>query len=97
MSKDKSCDQMPKPSVSEHRWLFNQEALQEYLLICCQESRGGLVDKPGKSRDFYHTCYCLSGLSVSQHGPNNGESANELILGASRDNKLVSGIDQRMA
>lgn len=89
VSKDKSCDQMPKPSVSEHRWLFNQEALQEYLLICCQESRGGLVDKPGKSRDFYHTCYCLSGLSVSQHGPNNGESANELILGASRDNKLV--------
>uniref|UniRef100_A0A4W5Q541 Prenyltransferase alpha-alpha toroid domain-containing protein n=1 Tax=Hucho hucho TaxID=62062 RepID=A0A4W5Q541_9TELE len=26
-----------------------------------------LVDKPGRSRDFYHTCYCLSGLSVAQH------------------------------
>ena len=22
---------------------------------------------PGKGRDHYHTCYCLSGLSVAQH------------------------------
>lgn len=29
-------------------WLFNQEALQEYLLICCQHLHGSLVDKPGK-------------------------------------------------
>jgi len=28
---------------------------------------GGLRDKPSKSRDFYHSCYCLSGLSVVQH------------------------------
>ena len=28
-----------------------------------------MVDKPGKSRDFYHTCYGLSGLSVAQHSP----------------------------
>ncbi|XP_013633201.1 protein farnesyltransferase subunit beta-like [Brassica napus] len=28
---------------------------------------GGFRDKPGKPRDFYHTCYCLSGLSVAQH------------------------------
>ncbi|CAH2080019.1 unnamed protein product [Thlaspi arvense] len=28
---------------------------------------GGFRDKPSKSRDFYHTCYCLSGLSVAQH------------------------------
>lgn len=28
---------------------------------------GGFRDKPGKSRDFYHTCYCLSGLSVCQY------------------------------
>lgn len=32
-----------------------------------QEQEGGLKDKPGKHRDFYHTCYCLSGLSVCQH------------------------------
>uniref|UniRef100_M4ENG5 Prenyltransferase alpha-alpha toroid domain-containing protein n=1 Tax=Brassica campestris TaxID=3711 RepID=M4ENG5_BRACM len=28
---------------------------------------GGFRDKPGRPRDFYHTCYCLSGLSVAQH------------------------------
>ena len=36
-----------------------------------QDARGGLIDKPGKSRDFYHTCYGLSGLSIAQHCPNN--------------------------
>lgn len=25
-------------------------------------------DKPGKPVDFYHTCYCLSGLGATQHG-----------------------------
>jgi len=25
------------------------DALQEYVLICCQHPSGGLVDKPGKS------------------------------------------------
>jgi protein farnesyltransferase subunit beta len=29
-------------------WLFNQVALQEYVLICCQHPAGGLIDKPGK-------------------------------------------------
>jgi len=28
---------------------------------------GGLRDKPSKPRDFYHSCYNLGGLSVSQH------------------------------
>ncbi|KAI3860724.1 hypothetical protein MKX03_014760 [Papaver bracteatum] len=27
----------------------------------------GLKDKPGKHRDYYDTCFCLSGLSVCQH------------------------------
>ena len=31
-----------------------------------QDHRGGLLDKPGKSRDFYHTCYTLSGLALAQ-------------------------------
>ncbi|KAL4717942.1 hypothetical protein ACJJTC_001360 [Scirpophaga incertulas] len=43
---------------------FNQSALQEYIMICCQAVEGGLVDKPGKYRDIYHTCYTLSGLSI---------------------------------
>ena len=46
----------------------NQHALQRYLLHCCQQDTGGLRDKPGKPRDFYHTCYCLSGLAAAQHG-----------------------------
>ncbi len=28
--------------------------------------KGGLRDKPGKAPDYYHTCYCLSGLSSAQ-------------------------------
>lgn len=36
-------------------WLFNQEALQEYILICCQHPSGGLVDKPGKYIFFFLT------------------------------------------
>lgn len=32
-----------------------------------QGARGGLRDKPGKSPDYYHTCYCLSGLAQAQH------------------------------
>ena len=47
--------------------LYSQEALQDYILIAAQNPRGGLRDKPGKSPDYYHTCYNLAGLSVSQH------------------------------
>lgn len=36
-------------------------------LMYMQEQEGGLRDKPGKSRDYYHTCYCLSGLAVCQY------------------------------
>eukprot|EP00752_Nemacystus_decipiens_P003891 g3573.t2 len=47
--------------------IFARRKLQEYVLMCSQQSNGGLRDKPGKPRDFYHTCYTLSGLSVAQH------------------------------
>ncbi|URD91766.1 protein farnesyltransferase subunit [Musa troglodytarum] len=47
--------------------LFQSIALQQYILLCSQVLEGGFKDKPGKQRDFYHSCYCLSGLSVSQH------------------------------
>ncbi|CAE8643264.1 unnamed protein product [Polarella glacialis] len=50
-----------------HSW-FAPSPLQTYGLLACQHAGGGLKDKPGKSADFYHTCYALSGLSVSQHG-----------------------------
>jgi protein farnesyltransferase subunit beta len=29
-----------------------------------------LKDKPGKSADYYHTCYCLSGLAAAQYASN---------------------------
>jgi len=46
---------------------FDHAALQRYVLRCCQQAAGGLRDKPSKRRDFYHTCYCLSGMSAAQH------------------------------
>ncbi|KAE9449140.1 hypothetical protein C3L33_18958, partial [Rhododendron williamsianum] len=46
--------------------LFHSVALQQYILLCSQEE-GGFRDKPGKHKDYYHTCYCLSGLSVCQY------------------------------
>jgi len=59
----------PYPELQDTEWLFNQTALQEYLMLCSQLNNGGMRDKPGKSRDYYHTCYALSGLSVSQNNP----------------------------
>ncbi|KAL1926265.1 hypothetical protein VTP01DRAFT_5962 [Rhizomucor pusillus] len=53
--------------VQDLNYLFDREALQEYILLCCQSESGGLLDKPGSRQDHYHTCYCLSGLSTSQH------------------------------
>eukprot|EP00438_Fugacium_kawagutii_P015621 Skav212792 [mRNA] locus=scaffold159:497156:505797:- [translate_table: standard] len=49
----------------DHCW-FKPEPLQMYILLACQHPNGGLRDKPTKSADFYHTCYALSGMAVSQ-------------------------------
>lgn len=67
-------------------WMFDQQALQEYILLCCQNPFGGLLDKPGKARDFYHTCYCLSGLSVAQHF-GSGDLLHDVVLGG-EENRL---------
>ncbi|TRY56978.1 hypothetical protein DNTS_023901 [Danionella cerebrum] len=74
-------------TLSVSSWMFERKALQEYILLCCQNPAGGLLDKPGKSRDFYHTCYCLSGLSIAQHFGNK-DLHNELVLGRD-DNRLA--------
>lgn len=43
-------------------------ALVRFVLEACQASKtGGLRDKPSKPADAYHTCYCLSGLSIAEH------------------------------
>ena len=46
--------------------LYEESMLQRYIIQACQFIRGGLIDKPGKYPDPYHTCYCLSGLSSAQ-------------------------------
>lgn len=47
--------------------LFDRGALRCYLHNCCQSDGGGLIDKPGKTPDFYHTNYSLCGLSMAEH------------------------------
>ncbi|OBZ83092.1 Protein farnesyltransferase subunit beta [Choanephora cucurbitarum] len=59
--------ELERSNQGDHDYMFDREALQEYILLCCQSDYGGLIDKPGKGADYYHTCYCLSGLSSSQH------------------------------
>lgn len=71
-------------SLSSEKWMFDQIALQDYLLINCQYHSGGLIDKPGKPRDFYHTCYCLSGMSVAQHFVNR-EHTKLTVVGEKRN------------
>ncbi|ESO00544.1 hypothetical protein HELRODRAFT_185749 [Helobdella robusta] len=73
-------------ALSYEGWMFHQKALQEYLLICCQHASGGLVDKPEKARDYYHTCYCLSGLSIAQHFTE-GKLSSETVVG-NKSNKI---------
>ena len=65
---------------------FDQAALQRYILLCGQYPEGGLRDKPSKARDFYHSCYNLSGLSVSQH--NGSEGGVPVVYGDERTNVL---------
>lgn len=75
--------------------LFDAAALQAWLLVCCQHKSGGLRDKPGKRPDFYHTCYCLSGLALAQRcgapvlGPPNARvRATDALLNVRRDKLL---------
>ena len=65
---------------------FDQAAIQRYTLLCGQHVEGGLRDKPSKARDFYHSCYSLSGLSVSQHG--SSKDGVPLVYGDARTNVL---------
>ena len=68
---------------------FDQNLLQRYVLLCAQDSNGGLRDKPSKPRDFYHSCYNLSGLSVSQHvlGGSSGVGNDANAISSSGENK----------
>jgi protein farnesyltransferase subunit beta len=65
--------------------IWNRSALGRYILSAAQAKKGGLIDKPGKRADAYHTCYNLAGLSATQHRyVYNGEVRTE-IGGAALD------------
>eukprot|EP00928_Gymnodinium_smaydae_P019945 TRINITY_DN17690_c0_g1_i1.p1 TRINITY_DN17690_c0_g1~~TRINITY_DN17690_c0_g1_i1.p1 ORF type:complete len:475 (+),score=70.39 TRINITY_DN17690_c0_g1_i1:83-1426(+) len=53
------------PLPEKHVW-YKPDPLQVYNFLACQHQSGGMRDKPGKSADFYHTCYALSGVSAAQ-------------------------------
>lgn len=55
------------PAATQQSSLWNRDALARYILSAAQFSKGGLVDKPGKRPDAYHSCYNLAGLSAAQH------------------------------
>ena len=57
---------------ADFAWL-DDDALGKYVLGACGHPNGGFRDKPGQGRDFYHTCYALSGLSVAGCGLADGE------------------------
>ena len=46
--------------------LYDQLSLQAYILFACQYTKGGIVDKPGKGPDLFHTNYATAGLALSQ-------------------------------
>jgi len=50
-------------------FLPNHRFHHHHALLCFQDRGGGLKDKPGKSKDYYHTCYALSGMSAAQNNP----------------------------
>ncbi|KAL9642187.1 hypothetical protein ABK040_007189 [Willaertia magna] len=74
-------EKVPYWELDETEWMFDQTALQEYLLLCCQQDTGGLRDKPSRPADYYHTCYALLGLSIAQHNPSGKVS----ILGSEKN------------
>lgn len=63
--------------------LIDKNALRRFILACCQCKTGGLRDKPEKYPDQYHTCYCISGLSVIQNVYFYIENDKDTILGES--------------
>ena len=55
--------------------LYNRSELQKYILIACQDKKGGFKDKPGKPVDYYHSMYSLMGLANSFQGGDEGNFA----------------------
>lgn len=59
------CWSLVEAAMTDDMW--NRTALARYILSAAQFKKGGLIDKPGKRADAYHSCYNLAGLSHTQH------------------------------
>ena len=74
--------------------LYSSVASQGWLLVCSQLEEGGFRDKPGKSRDLYHSCYCLSGLAAAQHARSTDKNAAPVsYFGPSDESMLLVASD----
>lgn len=87
-----------RPSIQHppmsYAMLFDKPMLQRYILLCAQDVSGGLRDKPSKPRDFYHSCYNLSGLALSQHSGSSasfplGEDSQQANFGHPTQSKVA--------
>ncbi|KAG2423411.1 hypothetical protein HXX76_015376 [Chlamydomonas incerta] len=88
---------VPPPPPAAPPPLCNYEALQLWILKCCQATKGGLRDKPGKPVDFYHTCYCLSGLAAAQHAPGAAVLGPREVNLLARADPAVNVVDDKLA
>jgi len=85
---------LPKESRPKDSWICDSHALQEYTLLVAQSGKkigdfiGGFTDRPPNGRDFYHTCYALSGMSVMQHIYGSDGSMTQIVLGH-EDNEIA--------
>lgn len=75
------CSSAARNQTEVSYYLFLNYELIEIIIFSL-----GLVDKPGKPEDLYHTCYCLSGLSIAQ---NFSSTKQPLIIG-NLDNEVLA-------
>lgn len=68
---------LPHRQASELLWQYLEREETGLLRAVC----------PFRSRDFYHTCYCLSGLSIAQHF-GSGALLHDVVMGVP-ENALV--------
>jgi protein farnesyltransferase subunit beta len=71
--------------------VYDRLALQRYILVCCQDDEmGGFSDRPDSQADYYHTCYCLSGLALAQT-PVRAVPGKALVYSHRQEHELVLG------
>ena len=68
--------------------------LLRYVVGACTHVNGGLRDKPGAHRDYYHTCYALSGLSVVLS--NESSTDDSKMLSLKRSNPVYNVVEEKL-